>query len=168
MEIWKKVIGFDGYFASSLGRIKREERIVSVQTQKKGYCCVNMTNNAGIRRSHLLHRVVANTFLPNPDKLPQVNHIDGNKKNNNIENLEHCNNAYNYQHAKENGLLPIRKKGEQNPKAQLTNKEALEIRNTKISLNGRGGVSRMDLARRYGVTIHVIKDIRNGKSYSHI
>ena len=62
-------------------------------TCNKGYCKVKVD-----KVSRLVHRLVAETYLDNPNNLPQVNHIDGNKHNNNVENLEWCDATYNKQH----------------------------------------------------------------------
>lgn len=168
MEVWKEVEGYRNYFVSNTGKAKRLDRILLQHTEKKGYTYVNLIRDDRKKGTQLLHRLVAKAFLPNPDNLPQVNHKDGDKTNNQALNLEWCTNAYNYQHAKENGLLPIRQSGENNPKSSLTNQQAREIRNIKLSKNGRGGITRSDLALKYGVSIHIIKDVRARKSYPEI
>lgn len=67
-----------------------------------------------------VHRLVAQAFIPNPQKLPQVNHIDGNKKNNNIENLEWCSNKYNIEEAWKLGLA-TGKRSEKSPNSKPVN-----------------------------------------------
>lgn len=61
---------------------------------KKGYCLVTLSKN-GTQKNFQVHRLVALHFLPNPNNLPQVNHKDENKLNNNVENLEWCSHSYN-------------------------------------------------------------------------
>lgn len=56
-------------------------------------------------KDYKIHRLVAQTFIPNPDDLPQVNHIDGNKMNNCVDNLEWCSQSHNIKHAYDNGLI---------------------------------------------------------------
>lgn len=104
-EIWKDIPGYDGkYQASTAGRIrstgriivrhnnsdmKIKSRILKPAKDEKGYCRVNITNNAKYS-GKLVHRLVAETFLDNPLSLPQVNHIDGDPSNNSVSNLEWC------------------------------------------------------------------------------
>lgn len=70
----------------------------------KGYKVVSLTKRDMPDKSIPVHRLVAMAFIPNPNNLPQVNHIDGNKENNNVENLEWCDNSYNQIHAYKHGL----------------------------------------------------------------
>ncbi len=60
---------------------------------KSGYCLINLS-----KKQFYIHRLIAEKFIPNPNNLPQVNHIDGNKQNNSVENLEWCNQRYNSNH----------------------------------------------------------------------
>lgn len=96
-EIWKDVKGYEGlYVVSNLGRVKRVRsgRIRTQKIAKNGYCQVNLSKNNQVK-FYLVHRLVANAFIPNPNNLPQVNHKDENKTNNYIENLEWCTQSYN-------------------------------------------------------------------------
>lgn len=105
-EIWKQVQSFEGYYeVSSLGRVRSIERIDSNgkvvpqrvlkgQTDKDGYLLVGLHKN-GKRVTRRVHRLVASAFIPNKNRLPQINHIDKNKKNNCVGNLEWCDNKYN-------------------------------------------------------------------------
>ena len=98
-EIWKDIKGYEGlYQVSNLGRVKRlrfinkntnieKERIKSQKIRKDGYLEVALYKN-GKGKSIQVHRIVAKTFIPNIENKAQVNHIDGNKKNNNVSNLE--------------------------------------------------------------------------------
>lgn len=78
-----------------------------------------------------VHRLVALTFLPNPDNKPQVNHIDGNKLNNHVSNLEWCTNGENQIHAHRNNLQPTRK-GENNGNNKLTQSDVDYIRSSNL------------------------------------
>lgn len=122
--MWKVISDTDGlYFASDDGRIKsadRERSYVSHSTIKGtyirkgkilkqplncyGYPCVTLKYRDGSQKVVQVHRLVAETFIPNPNNLPQVNHIDGNKQNNNIDNLEWCSVRDNLLHAFKTGL----------------------------------------------------------------
>ena len=97
----------------SLPRLKKtpttqylsKERKLKPYNNGYGYLLVDMRKD-GKRYMRLVHRLVAETFLPNPQNLPQINHIDGNKMNNKLENLEWCTCSQNQYHAFENGLKP--------------------------------------------------------------
>ena len=95
-EIWKDIKGYENlYQISNLGRVRnnKSKKILKICTNKYGYmvCCLH-NKKQQIKK---VHRLVAEAFIPNPQKLPQVNHKDENKTNNNVNNLEWCSNKYN-------------------------------------------------------------------------
>ena len=99
-EIWRNIDGYDGRYAvSTWGRVRGISGILKPYTTSKGYLKVGLMKN-GKSEKHRIHRLVANAFLPNPHKLPEVNHIDGNKKNNSISNLEWVSGKENIAHSK--------------------------------------------------------------------
>lgn len=107
-EIWLPVTGFeDRYFVSNLGRI-RSNTIRSVirkpHITPNGYTSYRLIRKDYSYKIFSGHRLVAIHFIPNPENKPEVNHIDGNKLNNNIENLEWCTSSENQRHAFDNGL----------------------------------------------------------------
>lgn len=128
-ETWKDIPGLEGFYqASSFGRIKSCERIVVCRggfkknkerirklCYLKGYNVV-MTSKEGRMQQYLVHRLVALAFLPNPDKFPDINHKDGNKQNNSLQNLEWCDKVHNMQHAAKSGLLTLTWKGKTHSK----------------------------------------------------
>ncbi len=106
-EIWKDIHGYEGlYQVSNLGRVKSLPRgkqwpyrqthnnIRKPKLNKNGYLCVNLSKENNVQWFNV-HRLVAMTFLPNPDNLPFVNHKDETRTNNCIENLEWCTHEYN-------------------------------------------------------------------------
>ncbi len=108
-EIWKDIIGYENlYKVSNLGRVKSlhngKERILKQAFDGWGYLIVSLCKN-GINKTPKVHRLVAEAFIPNPNKLSQINHIDEDKTNNCIDNLEWCTNKYNqrYSNAKQIG-----------------------------------------------------------------
>ena len=107
MEHWKVIDGTDGMLeVSSLGRVRsnlRDGRILKQQPDKKGYHRIRVSINRQ-KISFKVHREVAKAFIPNPLNMEQVNHIDGNKDNNSVENLEWVSNLENARHAIVNGL----------------------------------------------------------------
>ena len=89
-EIWKDIMGYEGlYQVSNFGRIKRTNDYILKPWITRGYCYVSLSNN-GILKKYRVHKLVAQTFIPNPNNLPIVNHIDENKSNNRVDNLEWC------------------------------------------------------------------------------
>lgn len=108
MEIWKPIVGTKGFIeVSNEGRVRShlrgEPRILKTQQDNKGYHRVRVTIEQ-VKASYRIHREVAKAFIPNPNDLPQVNHIDGNKNNNAISNLEWVTNQQNAHHAISMGL----------------------------------------------------------------
>lgn len=97
-EIWKPIKDFDKYFISNYGRVKStkfgKERILKLTKDKDGYLIVNLYKN-NKSKTFKVHRLVAETFLPNPYNLLQVNHKDENPQNNIVTNLEWCDAKYN-------------------------------------------------------------------------
>lgn len=104
-EIWKDIPGYEGlYQASNLGRIRSLIRNkILIGGIKNGYREVILCKN-GKRKYMLVHRLIAQTFLENKKNKPQINHIDGNKHNNNVNNLEWCTRSENMKHAYKIGL----------------------------------------------------------------
>lgn len=113
-EVWKDIKGYEGlYQVSNFGRIKSLDRIecstgcVKVRRRRErilrvsltyGYEHVTLAKNS-VNTIRRVHRIVADNFIPNPDKKPFINHIDGNKRNNNVNNLEWCTAKENVDHA---------------------------------------------------------------------
>lgn len=106
-EIWKDIEGYDGiYEVSSWGRVKnsRTGRVLKAGKDIYGYLFVNVYKN-GKRTNYKVHRLVAQAFIPNPQNKPQVNHIDENKENNYVENLEWCTAKENNNHGEHNSRV---------------------------------------------------------------
>jgi hypothetical protein len=111
VEEWKPIMGYEGvYEVSNLGRVKSLERVVPfgratrvikeklLKQVKKGTCSYYSVNLPIKGKQHwkLVHRLVAQAFLPNPNNYTEVNHKDENKENNSITNLEWCDREYNH------------------------------------------------------------------------
>ena len=98
-EEWKDVIGYEGlYQVSNYGNVKSlkygKERVLKQGKNNRGYFQVSLHKESK-GKCYLVHRLVSQTFIPNPQNLPFVNHIDENKQNNMVSNLEFCDAKYN-------------------------------------------------------------------------
>lgn len=115
MEMWKLIDGFPGYEISSACRIRSlpHKRILKQSNHIKGYMTIGLRKNRE-SSSRLVHRLFAIAFVPNPENKPFINHKNGNKKDNTIENLEWCTGKENSIHASLNGMLHPWLKGKLN------------------------------------------------------
>ena len=106
-EIWKDIPNYEGHYqASNLGRIrsiKKETKILKEINRNDGYKYVNLSKN-GKSKPIKVHKIIAKTFLSNPQNFPVINHKDGNKINNSIDNLEFCTQSHNLKEAYKLGL----------------------------------------------------------------
>ena len=114
-EIWKDIEGYEGsYQVSNLGRIKnikfKTQRILKQRQLADGHLTIGLCKNNSIKR-HLVHRLVANSFIPNPNSLPIINHKDEDPTNNCVDNLEWCTNKYNSNYGTKNKRISESLKG---------------------------------------------------------
>lgn len=109
-ERWMPVLGYEhGYEVSDKGQVRslfRSQRLLKPASDKQGYQRVMLYDESGRQaKGHVIHRLVASAFLSNPLGLPWVNHKNGIKRDNSLENLEWCDRAGNVRHSVEHGLL---------------------------------------------------------------
>lgn len=108
IEEWKQIPNLP-YEISSLGKIRNlQGKVLKTYVQNSGYEQIKI-NYQGLHIHKSIHRLVAEAFIPNPLNRPCVNHIDGNKLNNTVNNLEWCTNSENILHARKTGLNPYNK-----------------------------------------------------------
>ena len=173
-EQWRDVKGYEGkYQVSNLGNVRsldmkqtRFNGLVRCEFQIKGRDLKPFQTGKGYKRdqgyltikiagkSYKVHRLVAEAFLDNPNNFEQVNHIDGNKDNNAVSNLEWCNNKQNAIHAAKNGLTPS---GSKSILHKLTEQQVNEIRKRYIKGDRVNGAK--PLARKFEVSSTTIRKI---------
>lgn len=168
-EIWKNIKEFENYYQiSNLNRVKSlarydkrgyriKERILKLQVNNAGYFSVNLWVNCK-HKTCLMHRLVAEAFIPNFDNKPQINHRDGGKLNNRVNNLEWCTAKENITHAINTGLRNT--KGEAHGRARLTEDAIIRIRESVLTLR--------KLAEIFKVSYQQIGYIKNNKRWRHI
>ena len=122
---------------------------------RDGYYWVGLKGSN--KKMKKIHRLVAETFIPNPDNLPVVNHIDGNKLNNNVDNLEWCTYAHNTRHAVLNGLLH-HNTGEDHHSSKLSNEEVRNV--IQLTLDG---YTNEEIAEQFCIHSRYVSLIRHKK-----
>jgi hypothetical protein len=143
-DIWRNVPGYPNYQVSRDGQVRSltRHKPLAQAENKRGYHLVNLYRD-GRPKNFLVHRLVAAAFLAVIPEGWEVNHKDGNKHNNHLENLEIVTPEQNRLHAKRHGLI---RRGERNPRAKLTESQVRDIRRRRAE-----GESVTLLARRYEV-----------------
>ena len=157
---WVKINDF--IEVSNFGEVKSHGKIIKGEITSGGYCRVHISHK-GVQYKFLVHRLVAEAFIPNPDGLPEVNHINCDKYDNRVENLEWCDRMQNLIHSYEHGL---KRRGESHGMHKLTEDEVLSIR--KEYVKGDREHSLHALAEKYGVSYCTIQAIVKGRLWSHL
>jgi hypothetical protein len=175
VEIWKDIEGYEGiYQVSNKGKVKSmpriprrferpdmaKGRILKQQFVSAGYLKVALCK-AGTEKTAQVHKLVANAFLMKPDGAEVVNHIDFDKTNNSVDNLEWCTQKYNIHHSAKYFRLSH---GENHPHSKLTENQVREIRAKHIPYK----YSAAKLAKEYGVAQISIKRILNRRFWRHV
>lgn len=188
IEMWKDIEGYEGLYQISnfgnvksypktwlcggannapLNEFKHSGKILKQSLRSNGYFHVCLYNCNGYKQLSI-HRLVCISFIKNTDNKPCVNHIDGNKQNNNVCNLEWVTRSENQRHAVKLGLIKsgykntnYKFKGENNERAKFSNNEIIELRkliNSKL-------YTQIQLAKIYNVSQATISKIKLGKTY---
>lgn len=168
MEQWKQLNECNDYMISSYGRMKSlkhgREKILSYRYTQDGYIQYSVSIN-GKPKTIRAARAVAEYFIPNPDNKPTVNHIDGNKQNNHVENLEWATLSEQMNHAYANDLKKPTQ-GYLQGNAVLTESEVKEIRRIYKARDSEFGM--LALADKYGVSSSVINRVVHYRSYKNV
>ena len=177
-EIWKDIPGWEGsYQVSSLGRVRSIDRMVTAIDGKvhhrkgrflkprrtdRNYLNVVLSKTKSYQPSIRIHRLVALAFIgPPPDPKMEINHKNGVRDDNRVENIEWVTKSENVKHAFRIGLRCW--KGENHPTSKLTENQVLEIKRLI-----RDGLGNTEIAKRYNVKHYTISKIRTGDNWPHV
>jgi len=165
-ENWKDINGYDGdYKINSLGKVCSYKYgypvIMKTFLAGKGYEVVTLCKK-NISKKYYIHRLVAIHFIENLNNYPEVNHIDGNKINNKLNNLEWVDGVSNMKHAREK--LGFNQRGENSSNAKLTEDNVIDI----INMYKTGKYTYAQIAKNYNVHHGHICSIVNRKFWKHL
>ena len=174
-EIWKPVVEWEGlYEVSNLGRVRSLQRetthkngtvqpipqkMMKLSVATNGYIRISF-NKPGAVKNVMVHILVINAFVGPCPKGQEVGHLDGNRKNNNLENLRYMSKQCNAAFCIEHGTDPV---GSRNPNSKLTD---TDVRFIKTLI--RDGFRPRHIAKIYGVTASNIGHIKSGRQWGHI
>lgn len=174
-EEWKPIEGYDGWYeVSNYGRVRSwhkwgrgkgrsdKPRLLSISKKSDGYLKTSLNDRNSNRHTYVIHRLVAESFVPNLEEKLEINHKDGIKTNNFYLNLEWCTRKENINHAIESGLINIR--GEKCGKAKLSKEDVLEIKD----LYDTGDYYQREIGEMYGIDPTQVSRIISGKRWGHI
>lgn len=163
-ETFKKIPNYEGlYQVSNFGNVKRfyqngKTRILKQSIDRCGYKHLELCKD-GKEKFFNVHRVIAKVFIPNEEDKPCVNHLDGNKLNNNVSNLQWCTHSENTQHAYNTGLkTPVR--GESHKLSKLKECDVVNIRDSNLSAK--------ELSKIYKVHFATIYRVKNNIRWTHV
>lgn len=186
-EIWKPITGYKKFYeVSNFGRVKvlkrkrktvwgvteYKEKIMKLSDNGTGYLFVRLLIY-GKHSNHYVHRLVSREFIKNPKRKPQVNHLDGNRSNNHVKNLEWCTHKENVVHSvkRRKELGYVRKKytlnnlaaplrGEEVKSSKLKEIDVIFIRKTNMKVT--------ELMKKYNVCERTIYDVKRKLSWTHV
>lgn len=170
------IVGKGMEFSGVFKEIIKPERELTYTLNNRGYYSVGISN-----KTHMVHRLVAQAYLDNPENKPIVNHKDGNKLNNDVNNLEWCTVAENNAHARETGLH-IQAKGHKinyksadskakalanlKDKSALTDEQVRYVRKVYVPRHKDFGASA--LGRKYGISAAAMSQVIQGNTYKDV
>lgn len=162
----KAIPNYKGYYITTDGDVystKKSKLPVKMKSNidTSNYYRITLITKPNEAKTLLVHRLVAITYIPNPDNLPQVNHKDGNKLNNNVDNLEWVTAGDNQRHAYDTGLKSV--SGESNPRSILKEDQVLLIYNQL-----KEGRRVIDIAKEYGATTGMIGSIKDRTNWNYL
>lgn len=155
------IIGWDSFFVSSIGRVKRKyisgELIMKSHKTDFGYIRIQLRLGDRIK-SYFVHVLVAKSFIPNPENKGDVNHKNSIRDDNRVENLEWASRKENVVHGFTHGFASH--KGTKNSRCILSESQVLEIRKSDLSCS--------QLAKIYPVSHHTIRSIKTRRIWQHL
>jgi Trp operon repressor len=182
IEVYVDISNYEGYYqVSNYGNVRSLDRVITEQTGKtqtlkgrilkphtnsSGYYQINL-NRKSIRTTFAIHQLVAQAFLDNRSRKPTVNHINGIKTDNNVNNLEWATYSENLEHAYKNKLrtsVLSQAVGEKNYKRKLTPEQVIEIKRLLVA----GNLTHREIATKFSVARSTITEIKSGRRWRYL